>query len=89
MDVRDHTSTSNGTLDEGIELFISTDGQLKMARGDTLHLQIFASVPSELQNLSSQVLQDSGRVDRCSSTNTAIRLSPLLQLTMDTANREL
>jgi hypothetical protein len=38
LDVRDHTSTSNDTIDEGIHLFISTDGQLKMARGDTLHL---------------------------------------------------
>jgi hypothetical protein len=60
-----------------------------MARGDTLHLQILASVAGQLKNLSSQVLQDSSRVDSRSSTNTAIRLSPLLQLTMDTANREL
>jgi hypothetical protein len=89
VDVRDHTSTSDGTLDEGVQLFISTDGQLKMARGDTLHLQILASVPSQLQNLSGQVLQDSSRVDSRSSTNTAIRLSPLLQLTVDTTNREL
>jgi hypothetical protein len=67
VDVRDHTSTSNGTLDEGIQLFISTDGQLKMARGDTLHLQILAGVPS-LQDLSSSVLRDSRKVDRCSSS---------------------
>lgn len=59
VDVRDHTSTSDGTLDEGIELFISTDGQLKVAGGDTLHLQILASVPSQFQNLGSQVLQNS------------------------------
>jgi hypothetical protein len=68
VDVRDHTSTSNGTLDEGIQLFISTDGQLKMARGDTLHLQILTGVPSQLQDLSSSVLRDSSRVDRCSSS---------------------
>jgi hypothetical protein len=39
VDVRDHTSTRNGTLDEGIQLFVSTDGPLKIARSDTLHLQ--------------------------------------------------
>lgn len=89
MDVWDHTSTSNGALDEGVKLLVSTDGQLQVTRGDTLHLQILASVPSQLQNLGRQVLEDSSRVDRRSSTNAAIRLGPLLQLTMDTANREL
>lgn len=89
MDVRDHTSTSNGALDEGVKLLVSTDGQLEVTRGDTLDLQILASVPSQLQYLSCQVLQDSSRVDRRSSTNTAICLRPLLQLTMDTADRKL
>ena len=89
MDVRDYTSTCDGALDEGVELLISTDGQLKVARGDTLNLQILASIPSQLQNLSSQVLQDGSRVDGCSGTNTTICLSPLLKLAVDTANREL
>ena len=89
VDVRDHTSTSNGALDEGVELLVSTDGQLEVTRGDTLHLEILAGVASQLQDLSRQVLQDGSRVDRRSSTNTAIGLSPLLQLTMDTAHREL
>ena len=89
VDVRDDASTCNGALDEGVELLISTDGQLKVARGDTLNLQILASIPSQLQNLSSQVLQDGSRVDSCSGTNTTICLSPLLKLAVDTANREL
>ena len=89
MNVRDDTSTCDGALDEGVELLVSTNGQLQMARGDTLHLQILASIPSQLQNLSSQVLQDGSRVHGCGGTNTAIGLSPLLQLTVDTSNREL
>jgi hypothetical protein len=60
-----------------------------MARGDTLHLQILASIPSQLQNLGSQVLQDGSGVDGCGGTNATICLSPLLQLTVDTPNREL
>lgn len=89
MDVRDDTSTSNGALDEGVELLISTNGQLQMAGGDTLHLEILASIPSQLQNLSGQVLQDGSGVHGCSCTNTAICLGPLFQLTVDTSNREL
>jgi hypothetical protein len=89
VDVWDDTSTSDGALDEGIELLISTDSQLKVARGDTLHLQVLASISGQLQNLSSQVLQDGSRVDCCSGTNTAICLGSLLQLAVDTANREL
>jgi hypothetical protein len=89
VDVRDDTSTCDGALDEGVELLISTDGQLKVARGDTLDLQILASIPSQLQNLSGQVLQDGSGVYGCSSTNTTICLSPLLKLAVDTANREL
>src|SRR5690242_1704224 len=89
VDVRDDTSTRDGALDEGVKLLISADGELKVARGDTLDLQILAGIPSELQNLSGQVLQDGSRVDCCSGTNTPICLGPLLQLTVDTANREL
>jgi hypothetical protein len=47
-----------------------------MVMGDTLHLQILARVPSQLQNFSSQVLQDSSRVACRCSTNTAIRPEP-------------
>jgi hypothetical protein len=78
VDVRDDTTTGNGALDEGVKFLISTDGQLQVARGDTLHLEIFASIPSQLENLCRQVLQDGSRVDCCSGTNTTVRLSPLL-----------
>jgi hypothetical protein len=45
VDVREHTSTSDRTLDEGIQLFIFIDSMLKMERSDTLHLQIHATIP--------------------------------------------
>jgi hypothetical protein len=45
-----------------------------------LHHRILASVPRQLQNL---------RVECHNRTNAAIHLRPLLQLTMDTTNREL
>jgi hypothetical protein len=39
-----YTSERNGRADEGIKFFIATDSQLKMARGDTLDLEIFCGV---------------------------------------------
>jgi hypothetical protein len=78
VDVRDDTTAGNGALDEGVKLLISTDGQLQVARSDTLHLEIFTRISSQLQNLCCQVLQDGGRIDCCSSTNTTVCLCPLL-----------
>lgn len=51
MDMRDDTTSRNGGLDEGVQFFITTDGQLQMTGGNTLHLQIFGSIPSQLQHL--------------------------------------
>ena len=63
MDVGDDTTASDGGLDEGVELFISSDGELQVSGGDSLHLQVLAGVSSELKNLSGQVLEDSCCVD--------------------------
>ena len=38
VDVGDHTTTGDGRLDEGVELLVTTDGELKVAGGDALHL---------------------------------------------------
>ena len=45
------TSTGNGGLDEWIQLLISSDGQLQVAGGDALHLQILRRVSCQLQDL--------------------------------------
>jgi hypothetical protein len=38
------TSESDGCADQGIEFFVSTDGKLKVARGDTLDFKILCSI---------------------------------------------
>ena len=48
MDVRYDTATSNGALDEGIKLFISTDSKLEVAWRDPLHFQVFACIARQL-----------------------------------------
>ena len=41
VDVGDHTTTGDGRLDEGVELLVTTDGELKVAGGDALDLSRF------------------------------------------------
>ena len=69
MDVRDNTSTSNGRLDQSIQLFISSNRELKMSGRNTLDFEILGRISCQLQNLSSEVFQDGRAVHSCRSTN--------------------
>lgn len=89
MDVRNDTTTGNGGVDKGVELLISADSELEMARGDTLDLEILRSVTSELKNLGGEVLEDGSAVDSSSGSNTTVGLDTLLQESVDTTDREL
>ena len=42
--MRQHTTESDGGADQGIELLITTNGELKVAGRDTLDLKILGSV---------------------------------------------
>lgn len=42
VDVRDHTTAGDGSLDEGVELLVTTDGELQVAGSDALHLLLSA-----------------------------------------------
>ena len=63
MDVRDHTTTSDGSLDKSVKLLVAADSELEMTGSYSLHLEVLAGVTGELQDLSGQVLEDSGTVD--------------------------
>ena len=106
------TSSGDGSLDQGIEFFVSSDGQLKMSWGDSLHFQILGCISRQFQNLlnrsitlsdnsnehrwitrdtyfSSQVFEDGCRVDGGGSTNSSVARGSVLQVSVDTTNREL
>lgn len=45
------TTTSNSRFNEGVQLLITSDSQLQVARGDSLHLQIFRRISCQLEYL--------------------------------------
>ena len=59
VNVGDNTTTSDGRFDKSVELFVTADSQLQVARGDAFDLEVLAGVTSELKNLSSEVLKNS------------------------------
>jgi len=63
VNVRDHTTASDGGLDQGVELLIASNGKLEMSGSNSFHLKVLASVAGQLENLSSQVLEDGSSVD--------------------------
>ena len=63
MNVRDHTTASNSSLDKSVELFITSDCELEVSGCDSFHLKILACVASEFEDLSGQVLEDCCSID--------------------------
>ena len=89
VDVWNDTTSSDGGLDEGVELLVSSDGELEMPWGDSLHLKILGRVSGQLENLGGEVLEDCGRVDGGGASDAATLGGPALQVTVDTTDREL
>ena len=70
LDVGEDTTLSDGDAAEELaELFIVSDGELKMSGNDSRLLVVSGSVASELDDLSSQILEDGGHVDGSTSTD--------------------
>ena len=54
MDMRDDSAAGDGRLDERVQLLVASDGELQVAGGDTLHLEILGGVAGQLENLKSK-----------------------------------
>lgn len=89
MDVRDDTTTGNGGLDQSIQFFVSSNGQLQVTGSDTLHLQVFARISSQFQYFCRQVFQNGGRIDGRCRSDTVSLVHGVLQETMHTTYGEL
>lgn len=70
-----------------VQLFIVSDGELQMTRDDTGLLVITSGIASKFENLSSEILENSGEVNWSTSTDT-LSIVALSQETMNTTDRE-
>ena len=59
----DTTLRDNDVTKELVQFLVVPDGELKVARHDTLLLVIAGSVTGEFENFSSQILKDCCKVD--------------------------
>lgn len=88
MNVWQNTTLSDSDVAQQlIEFLIVSDCELEMTGNDTGFLVVTGSVSSKLEDFSSQILEDSSQIDRCTRTNT-LSVVALPQQTMDTADRE-
>ena len=89
LDVGEYTTLGNGdTGEEFVQLFVITDGELKMTGDDPGLLVVTGSVTSELQNLSCEVLHDCSKVDWCTGSY-ALSIVSFAEKTVDTSYWEL
>ena len=89
MNVGKHSASSNGDIaQELVEFFIILDGQRNVTGNDTALFVVTSSVAGKLENLGTEVLEDSGEVDRSTSSHASSELA-LTKVTSDTTNREL
>ncbi|KAK8968271.1 hypothetical protein KSP40_PGU013095 [Platanthera guangdongensis] len=103
VSVRNGAAASNGPPDESGDLFISSNRQLQVTRGDALQLQVLARIPYQLQNLNGQVpISDHGglriaeglwfkiskSLDEYADQNGRGLTSPELGLTLRESHRE-
>ena len=89
MDVGDHSSSSNGGLDQGVKFFVSPDGKLEMPRSYSLDLQVLGGVSCKLEDLSCEVLKDGSSVHSGCGSDSRVRVDSALQESMDPSNGEL
>lgn len=88
VNVGEDTTLGDGDVtQELVQLLIVANGELEVTGNDTGLLVVTSSVASQLENLGSQVLEDSGEVDGSASTDT-LGVVAFAEETVDTANGE-
>ena len=84
---KDTTLGDGNVTQELVQLLIVTDGELEVTRNDTGLLVVTGGVTGQLENFSSQVLEDGSQVDGSTGTDT-LSVVALAEQTVDTTNGE-
>ena len=89
LDVGQYTSLGNGySGQELVQLLVVADGELKMSWDDSGLLVVTGSIASQLEDLSSEVLEDGSQVDRGTSTH-SLGVVAFAEESVDSADWEL
>jgi len=72
VNVWDDTTTSDGGLDQRIQLLVTSDGQLQVSWRDSLHLEVLGGVACKLEDLCGQVLEDGSAVNCGCGSDSAV-----------------
>lgn len=89
VNVRDDTAAGDRGLDEGVQFLVSANGQLQVAGGDALDLQIFARVAGQFQHFGGQVLEDGRRVHGGGGAHAVALVDRVLEEAVDAADGKL
>lgn len=89
VDMWDNTTTSDGSFDQSVKFFVTSDSQLKMSWRDSLHFKILRSVTCEFKNLSCKVLKDGSTVNCGGGTNSRVGTHSALQESVNSSDWEL
>merc|ERR1711939_565785 len=89
VDVREDTTLRDDDVsEEAVQLLVVADGELEVTRDDTRLLVVTGSVAGELEDLGSEVLENSGEVDGSTGTDT-LGVVTAAEETVDTTDGEL
>ncbi|KAH8643737.1 histone H2A [Alternaria alternata] len=88
VNVGEDTTLGDGDVSEKlVQLLVVPDGELEMTGNDTGLLVVASSVTGQLENLSSEVLEDGREVDGGTGTDT-LSVVALAEKTVDTTDGE-
>lgn len=83
------TTKGDGSANESVEFLIATNGELEMARSDTLDFQILSGVACQLEHFSGEVFEDRSEIDRRFRTDARLVAGGHAEMTLDAATGEL
>ena len=89
LDVGEDTTLSDGDSGEKlVQLLVVTDGELKMSRDDSGLLVVTSGISGQLEDLSSEVLEDGSQVDWGTGTH-SLGVVSLAEESVDATDGEL
>jgi hypothetical protein len=89
VDVWQDTTESDRRVNEGVEFFVTADGELQVSGRDALDFEVLCRVSGQLEYFGCEVFQDGGHVDGGFGADAHLVLGLRLEETLHTTAGEL